>query len=308
MRQVHAFFGSYASLLTCDSSAVTGQALSSETFCDELKAMFFALSTRLLFDFDVGANAIKIAQASNVIEDVRSRLGTNFPVPEHQALDGRERSARMLLRQLAEGITRHLRQPLSSDLSYAVQETLLNAAVPLAYAFTWTLLLLGRHPAMQARVRANGVLHGNSGSFDESDELCVAVVREALRLYPPAWALERTCTSTLVLAGATIRPGDAVVVSPYALHRMRSLWNRPCRFHPQRFEAGRVKGYAFIPFGGGAKTCPAARWNVPFLVMGVQSFLGRFSVRTSAMPHALPLVALRPSLDFAVSLRQSGKE
>lgn len=305
IHRVQDFFSSYTGLYICERSTATG-ALSSKDFYFELKAMFFALSTYLLFEYDLGTEATNVAQASNVIEDLRARFGVR-PLPErHKALRLRAHLANSVFQQLSESIQRHRGQEPTSDLTYAIQETVLNAAVPLAYAFIWTLLLLGRNECTQTLVWRDGQKVNASGMLSRNNFLkgpCCSVVKEALRLYPPVWAIGLTCARTQFLAGNTIKPGDPVVISPYALHRMQALWHRPGRFSPERFEGGASKGYAFIPFGAGSKTCPAARWNVPILVVAVQSFLESYFIRTTKWPRALPLVALRPSMGFAVSLQ-----
>jgi cytochrome P450 len=61
------------------------------------------------------------------------------------------------------------------------------------------------------------------------------VVREALRLYPPAWVLPRTCTRPVTLAGQTLPPGSMVVFSPYILHRRPDQYPHPTRFDPGRW-------------------------------------------------------------------------
>lgn len=310
MRQANDFFLSFDGLNSFKQSRVTGN-LSSEEFYIELKAMFFSLSSRLLFEFDLGKEAINVARASDAIEDIRSNSDAGQSPKRNKKLRSRAQWANGVFQKLSRNIQTHRNQETANDLTNSIQETLLNAAVPLAYAFIWTLLLLGRNERRQTAVWRSGLRHSASSRLSRrylfgSDYS--AVIKEALRLYPPVWALSRTCTRMQLLAGDTIKRGDRVVISPYALHRMRSQWDRPGRFVPERFKDNSSKGYAFIPFGAGRKTCPAARWNVPILVVAVQSFLEKYLIQTTKLPRALPLVALRPSMEFSVSLRLREKQ
>ena len=94
-----------------------------------------------------------------------------------------------------------------------------------AGALTWTLMLLAEHPAAQDRVRAELAGHGGAVSMlDHRDRLpwTRAVVDEALRLYPPAWALSRRTAQPDVIAGVEVPTGTLVIISPWVVHRRPS--------------------------------------------------------------------------------------
>ena len=87
-------------------------------------------------------------------------------------------------------------------------------------------------------------------------DLTARVVREALRLYPPAWALPRVCTRPVTLAGRTLPPGSLVVFSPYILHRRPDLYPHPARFDPARWLTPAPDHRAsYLPFGAGTTRC-----------------------------------------------------
>jgi cytochrome P450 len=85
------------------------------------------------------------------------------------------------------------------------------------------------------------------------------VLKEAMRLYPPAWILNgRTAMEKLTIGGYEIAAGSQVYVSPYMLHRLPRYFPEPERFDPERFEPEKEKEiprYAYIPFGGGPRVC-----------------------------------------------------
>jgi cytochrome P450 len=77
-------------------------------------------------------------------------------------------------------------------------------------ALTWTWYLLSQHPAVEGRLHAelDEVLDGRPPTIDDLPRLPVTerVLTESMRLYPPAWVLGRTRSSTLSSAGTGSRP------------------------------------------------------------------------------------------------------
>src|SRR3954470_13445134 len=87
---------------------------------------------------------------------------------------------------------------------------------------------------------------------------------ETLRLWPAAWIGPRRSTRTFEFAGATVPAGVTVNYSSWASHRLPDVWDEPDAFRPERFapeaKAQLPKG-AYIPFGGGSRTCIGMRFG-----------------------------------------------
>ncbi len=130
-----------------------------------------------------------------------------------------------------------------------------------ANALTWTFYLLSQAPDWRAEVEAEADAQLNAGPIDEvPDRMPVtkAVLEESLRLYPPAAFLSRAAIADDVLGGKKISAGAVVTVSPFLLHRHRTLWDRPDEFDPARFlgaNRDRIDRFAYIPFGAGPRVC-----------------------------------------------------
>ncbi|WP_082955902.1 cytochrome P450 [Mycobacterium sp. E3339] len=271
--------------------------LAGDVFYLEAKAMCLALSCQLLFDLDIGDEAYSVAPALDTIEEARA---SGRACPAHNATAGSDWSG------LITSILRRRGKIPTDAASHAVTETLLSATVPMAYAFLWTLLLLGGHQTMQLQIsrEATSPATGEAQSLHTlRTSWAAAAVKESLRLYPPVWAMSRTSTDEQSLAGMLIHRGEAVVVSPYALHRLSSAWPHPHLFNPARFDTVSHQPQIYMPFGAGARTCPAAKWNMPLLALALRSFLREHFLEVDQMPRALPLVALRPDLNFLVEVR-----
>jgi cytochrome P450 len=84
------------------------------------------------------------------------------------------------------------------------------------------------------------------------------VVRESLRLYPPAWVVGRGAAEDDEIDGYFIPRGSLVFVSPWVTHRHPGVWDDPEGFDPDRFAPDRVAAmprFSFFPFGGGPRQC-----------------------------------------------------
>ncbi len=116
---------------------------------------------------------------------------------------------------------------------------------------------------------------------------------ETLRLFPPAWIGPRRSVSAFDVAGVHVPAGAPVNYCSWASHRLPDVWDEPEAFRPDRFapEARRAipKG-AYVPFGGGSRTCIGMRFGQLEVKAIAAAILRR---------HRL---TLRP--DFALRVRQ----
>src|SRR5258706_594924 len=126
-----------------------------------------------------------------------------------------------------------------------------------ALTLFWSLYLLASSPADQERVAAEvGAIDlGPDAAAEALAKLpyIKAVVSEALRLYPPAFAIARMATGPDRLGDVAVPRGALVMISPWVLHRHRRLWKDPDAFDPARFltDAPLPHRFAYMPFGAG---------------------------------------------------------
>jgi cytochrome P450 len=125
-----------------------------------------------------------------------------------------------------------------------------------ANALAWTFYLLSQNPDVerQLRVELSAVLSGRSPTVEDLPRLTFTtmVIQEAMRLYPPIWAIERRAIADDVIEGFHIPADSSVVISPYVLHRNEKFWPDAERFDPTRFI---IRPRAYIPFGSGPRFC-----------------------------------------------------
>lgn len=129
-------------------------------------------------------------------------------------------------------------------------------------ALTFTFYLLSQHPHAQETLHAElaRVLEGRTPGYADLDRLPYTeqVVKEALRLYPPAPVIPRRAAEDTSLGPYTVPGGSEVVLWSYLIHRDPRYYPQPERFLPERFtreaEATRPKN-AYLPFGAGQRAC-----------------------------------------------------
>ena len=90
------------------------------------------------------------------------------------------------------------------------------------------------------------------------------VLDETLRLYPPAWIGPRRSVEACELAGVPVPANSYVNYCSWASHRLPDVFPDPEAFVPERFtperKAALPKG-AYVPFGGGSRTCIGMRFG-----------------------------------------------
>ncbi len=158
---------------------------------------------------------------------------------------------------------------------------------------------LAHHPEIVARLVAeqDAQLSGGRPSAAQlmSGELAELemVFDETLRKYPPAWVGPRRSIEPFEFAGHSV-PGRAFVnYSSWASHNLPEVFADPEEFRPERFtpeaKAALPKG-AYVPFGGGSRTCIGMRF-------------GQLEVRTIAT-LLLARFTLSVPEDFKLKIRQ----
>lgn len=207
--------------------------------------------------------------------------------------------------------------PLSNhDIRDQIVIFLLAGHETTATTLTFALYLLGHHEEAQRRVQreADDVLGTSSPTADDVGRLgsTTMAIKEAMRLYPPAYATGRVAVSGDHIGGYDIPPNSAVLVSPWATHRRPDFWPDPERFDPERFcpEAGSAQHrYAYFPFGGGPRVCIGNHFAMAEAVIATAVLLRACTLRTDPAPVALTTgITLRPAgpVWCAVSARRSG--
>lgn len=182
-----------------------------------------------------------------------------------------------------------------------------------ANALTWTWYLLSQHPEVERLLHdeVDRVLGGRAATVADLGELkyCESVFAEAMRLYPPAWAVGRQALEDFAAGEFVVPAGTMVLMSQWVVHRDERFWPDPQRFDPERWtpeaRASRPK-FAYFPFGGGARVCigePFA-WMEGVLLLATIAQQWRFELASDARVEPQPLITLRPRYGMPMIARR----
>ena len=120
---------------------------------------------------------------------------------------------------------------------------------------------------------------------------------ETLRLYPPAWIGPRLALEPFEVAGTRVAGGTYVNYCSWASHRLPDVFPDPQTFCSERFaperKAALPKG-AYVPFGGGSRTCIGMRFGQMEVKAVATVLLQRF--RLELLPGARMTVRQMPTL------------
>jgi cytochrome P450 len=184
-----------------------------------------------------------------------------------------------------------------------------------AIALTFALHLLGHHPEEQERVRAevrDVAGDRRPGAADvERLERTTMVLKEAMRLYPPAWGFGRRVADGDEVGGYTVPPGSDVIVSPWVTHRHPAFWEEPEAFRPERFtreaEAERHR-HAYFPFGAGPRACIGQYFSMleATILLAVLVRDHELTSLADRVPLA-PRITLHPAADVPCRVRASAR-
>jgi cytochrome P450 len=183
-----------------------------------------------------------------------------------------------------------------------------------ANALTWTWYLLSQNAEAADRMYAEveEVLGGRAATVEDYPRLKYTemVFAEAMRLYPPAWAMGRRSTKAVVLGEYRIPPGAHFFFSQYVMHRSEEFWDKPEEFRPERHtaeaKAERPK-FVYFPFGGGRRQCigEGFAWmeGVFSLATIAQRWRLRFVPKYPVVPQAK--ITLRPKFPMVMRVEKA---
>ena len=180
-----------------------------------------------------------------------------------------------------------------------------------ALALSWSWHLLAQNPEAEAKLHEelDRVLGGRTPQFSDLRNLNYTerVIKESMRLYPPAWSIARTVVNDFDIAGYRIPSGANVVMSTWIMHHDPRYFPDPYKFDPDRWlseESKRLPRFAYFPFGGGPRQCIGNSFAMMEATLLLATIAQRFQFRAveghPVMP--IPSFTLRPKYGIKMNL------
>jgi cytochrome P450 len=171
-----------------------------------------------------------------------------------------------------------------------------------ADALAWGFSLLARNPEKREQLEAEAkTLHGREPQYTDLAQLPYSkmVFEEAMRLYPPIWALAREAKNDDIIGGYPVAARSTVMVLPYLTHRHPEFWDQPEAFEPERFTPANVSKrprFAYFPFGGGPRLCLGMSFALMEGQIALSMIAARFRLELAPGQtlEMHPSLALRP--------------
>jgi cytochrome P450 len=176
-----------------------------------------------------------------------------------------------------------------------------------ALTMTWTHWLLHRRPDVVQRLREE-----ITASLTDPDDLSpfgpemaqrlpwtLAVLRESMRLYPPAWIVGREPVETVEVGPHRVPPGAQLLMCTWNMHRDGRWFDQPDAFLPERWLDGlheRLPRGVYLPFGGGPRICIGNHFAMMEAAILLTEVVREwdFVVEPGYQPELVPSVTMRP--------------
>lgn len=157
-----------------------------------------------------------------------------------------------------------------------------------ANALSWTLLLLSQHPQVCAELleELDGALQGSVPTLEQLSQLSLldGVIKESLRLFPPAAIGIRIASEACDLGGYALPKGTNVVYSEFLTHRLPELYTNPDHFLPKRWASLTRSPYEYLPFSAGRHMCIGLSFATQEMKVVLAMLLQRY--RLEPVPNA----------------------
>jgi len=177
-----------------------------------------------------------------------------------------------------------------------------------ASLISWAVYLLHKHTEVKEKVLqelvsvlniqdntiVNGIIIPNEQQLQQMEYLNM-VLKETLRLYPPAPIINRVAIEDHKIGPYTIPKNTEVLISPWVLQRTDKLWQDPLQFKPERWKEDSVDNFAFLPFSAGPRACLGKIFAYLEAKLIFSIIFQRFAIHVVNASKAEP--------DFAITLR-----
>jgi cytochrome P450 len=165
-------------------------------------------------------------------------------------------------------------------------------------ALTFALQLIAKDVGVQEKIRqevigidANDIL--NSIQKLSYTKQCI---EETMRLYPPAYFIDRFSLEDDECNGVKIPKNTQVLMSIYEMHKHKDYWGNPLQFKPDRFHLAHKKEYtaSYFPFGAGPRMCIGNNFAMYEMILTLAEVVKDYKLELVSKIDVNPLITLKP--------------
>ena len=311
----------YARRMVDEAAAIDWPEGTSVDVSAEMMALTLRIVCACLFDHDIRGSIATVGATMDALHDAVAAP----PLPEWLPTPWRRRRRKAVakIEALLEAMIAQRRAgPAGDDLlsmllqagfdDRGVRDQLITLFLAghetTSHALSWTWWLLAHHP------EALDALHREVDALPSPPDATTplpftdAVVNEALRLYPPAYALPRVARCDTTVGPYTVSEGTQVVLWLWHAHRDPAAFDDPDAFRPDRFADGTRPPASFLPFGAGTRMCIGAGFARLELRLLLATLARRYRLRAVEGHEVRPMarVTLSPHGGLPMQVERRG--
>lgn len=181
-----------------------------------------------------------------------------------------------------------------------------------AMTFTWYLLSENAEKREKLYLELDEVLDGKTPSCSDYPKLkyTESVFAEAMRLFPPAWAIGRLSVEEHEFGGYKIPTNALILISPYVTQRDKRFWEKADEFVPERWEKQTIKEagakFIYFPFSRGVRSCigESFAWMEGVLLVAALAQKWKLNLMPEQKIGLKPLMTLRPKYGMKMRIEK----
>ncbi|HKR01938.1 MAG TPA: cytochrome P450, partial [Pyrinomonadaceae bacterium] len=305
----------------------------------EMMRLTMEIVTHTLFNVDVTDDADKVARALSVLVEpfgsqatLKWILDNRLPTPTnrrfHKVSAQLDEVVYRIIRERRAGGSKDqgdllsmLLQAHDEDGSQMTDQQLRDEVITLflagqettALTLTWAWYLLAQHPEVEKKLweELDDVLGDREP--EAADYPCLKltemIVKESMRLYPPAYIVGREAVGECEIGGYHVPPKMQIFMPTWVVHRDARFYDEPDEFRPERWTpefTNNLPKYAYFPFGGGPRVCIGNAFAMMEIVLVLATLARKFQLKLVTKPPAelVPAMSLRPRNGIRVMLER----
>ncbi|MGO3181386.1 MAG: cytochrome P450 [Aequorivita sp.] len=168
-------------------------------------------------------------------------------------------------------------------------------------ALTFTCELLARNPKIQEKLYTE-IIDAKSKTetlmeFIKNCTFTKNVIEESLRLYPPAYFIDRVNIEEDEFDGMIFPKNSSLLFSLLEIHTNPDYWDRPKEFRPERFAEASANQFSgqYFPFGAGPRMCIGNNFAMYEMILAIAEVIETYKISERTTPIEIkPLITLKP--------------